>query len=325
MEPLSPRNATIDAAMAAALFDAAVARWAAARRVRAPTFARETFGVRGALRLHRHAVGRDLYRAPANAAIGIAALAREGVAGGLSLAGRKTSAAALRRPRLFLETDVGRAVEQQVTRDFLGLPGPDGEDAIWREMLADARVAASMEALMATIAERRHDPGLQARIADAAAAYVDERAAASEIAANLSLAAAGYAAFQQLTPGAIALSGPTASAIATHFAIQSFWAGPWAGALWHAMAPVAATPALTAATFAGLMLPAAMLAAFAGVAVDPALEKLGVHRQRLIRLTDTIESNLTGRDARFPARGVYIARLFDLLDFAQAAARAARA
>ncbi|MEM6491715.1 MAG: DUF6635 family protein, partial [Pseudomonadota bacterium] len=116
-----------------------------------------------------------------------------------------------------------------------------------------------------------------------------------------------------------------AGAIAGHMAIHSFWAGPWAGALWQSIAPAAASPALTGAVFLGAMAPAAIAAAFAGVVVDPALERLGVHRRRLIRLTDAVERALLRvEDDGYAPRTIYVARLFDFLDVAQAAARAVR-
>ncbi len=53
--------------------DAAVRRVAAryidSRRARIPEFVRRNFRLRGALGLHRHALGRDLVRAPANLAL----------------------------------------------------------------------------------------------------------------------------------------------------------------------------------------------------------------------------------------------------------------
>ena len=46
-----------------------------------PEFVERNFGLRGALKLHRHAVGRDLVRAPANLALAAPNLMLQAAAG----------------------------------------------------------------------------------------------------------------------------------------------------------------------------------------------------------------------------------------------------
>jgi len=75
----------------------------------------------------------------------------------------------------------------------------------------------------------------------------------------------------------------------------------------------------------GALAPVALAAAFVGVVVDPALTRLGVHRRRLIRLVDAVEAGLSAAPSgAYSPRAIYLARIFDLLDVAQAAARALR-
>ncbi|MDE0717359.1 MAG: hypothetical protein OXH64_05405, partial [Rhodospirillaceae bacterium] len=83
---------------------------------------------------------------------------------------------------------------------------------------------------------------------------------------------------------------------------------------------------LYAGVFAGMLVPLAMLTAFAGVVADPVQRTLGLHERRLNRLLDVFEANLTGEsDAGFGARDHYVARLMDLLDWSASIVRLAGA
>src|SRR5687767_13386085 len=98
----------LDRATAVSIVSDGIQRYIAERRALIPGFVHRNFGGRGAARLHRAAFGFDLLRAPANIAMGFAALGKSAAAAGLKLARRERAAASLRARNLFLETDVGR-------------------------------------------------------------------------------------------------------------------------------------------------------------------------------------------------------------------------
>jgi len=87
-----------------------------------------------------------------------------------------------------------------------------------------------------------------------------------------------------------------------------------------------ASPLLFAGVFAGMMVPIAMLTAFAGVVADPVQRATGLHQRRLNKLLTVYEQNLTnGRNARFVARDHYVARIMDLVDWSASIVRLAGA
>ncbi len=318
-----------------AIFDDAVRRYIAGRRARIPDFVDRNFGLRGSLGLHRHALGLDLVRAPYNVAAGAATALRGAGAAGLRLAGARGAAARLTGRNLFWKTRVARELEWRMHCDLLELPldqACDGgnrqtdRDALVEEALSDPRMAAHFERLLKIVGDRADDGAFRDRVRAAMQDYLGSRAAAADITASLFAAGAGFVAGQKFTPGAAALSGVVAGSIAHSTAVAGFWAGPWLGGLYYSLVSVKASPLLYAGVFAGMLVPLAMLTAFAGVFADPVQRRLGLHARRLNRLLDVFEANLLeGSDAGFDARDHYVARIMDLLDWSASIVRLAGA
>ena len=337
--PLAPQDTPgsdialppLDRQAVEAIFGDAVRRYVAGRRARIPEFVDRNFALRGTLGLHRHAFGLDLVRAPYNVAAG-AATALGGLgAAGLRAAGARKAAARLTGRNLFWKTRVARELEWRLHADLLELPLDQGDrrtdrDRLVEEALSDPRMAAHFDRLLRLVGDRAGDREFRDRVHAAMQDYLGSRAAAADITASLFAAGAGYVAAQKFTPGAAALSGVVAGSIAHSAAVAGFWAGPWLGGLYYSLVSVKASPLLYAGVFAGMLVPLAMLTAFAGVVADPVQRALGFHARRLNRLLDVFEANLTGETgATFGARDHYVARLMDLLDWSASIVRLAGA
>ncbi|MFQ8430642.1 DUF6635 family protein [Amaricoccus sp. W119] len=286
-----------------------------ARRAKVDPFVDKWFSVGGTLKLHRHAVGWDIARAPANLGLGLVHFGSRVGASAARLVGAKQAADWLGSRQLLLETDVMREVERLVTTELLELPDPSApkHDALAEAILADPKVR---ELILET-------PGQD--ISGSLAEYVGSRAAVGEITTTLATLTAGAATLNKLTPGALALGPALAGAMAQSAAIAAFPLGATAGSLWYGMFPASASGAAVATTTAGLMLSASVLAAFAGVIADPVQRGLGVHRRRLLKLIDALERQFVGGEGGgFAAREHYVARILDLVDAGTVAARALR-
>lgn len=313
------------------IFDDAVRRYIAGRRERIPVFVDRNFRLRGSLGLHRHAFGLDLVRAPYNVVAGAATALCGAGAAGLRAAGARGAAARLTGRNLFWKTRVARELEWRLHEDFLELPLDQGDrrtdrDRLIEEALSDPRMAAHFDRMLRLVGDRADDRAFRDKVHAAMQAYLGSRAAAADITASLFAAGAGYVAAHKFTPGAAALSGVVAGSIAHSTAVTGFWAGPWLGGFYYSLVSVKASPLLYAGVFAGMLVPLAMLTAFAGVAADPVQRALGLHARRLNRLLEVFEANLAGgSDARFDARDHYVARLMDLLDWSASIMRLAAA
>ncbi|MBR46846.1 MAG: hypothetical protein CMM31_10295, partial [Rhodospirillaceae bacterium] len=151
-------TAPLDEALARDIVDQAISRYCAKRRAKVDQFAKDNFSFVGSLRLHRHAVGLDVLRAPANLALTAPFLTTQILAKGARMLRRGKSAAWLESRRFYLKTDVARELEWRLFIDFLELPYRQGErvsehDALAEELLQDPRVEDA-------IAERLKEAGV---------------------------------------------------------------------------------------------------------------------------------------------------------------------
>lgn len=303
-------------------------RYVASRRDRIDAFIDANYSLLGSLALHRRAFGRDLLRAPANAALVLPQAIVLGGAAVLSAVGGSRIARRLRGLNLSFETDVGRELAWRLHTDLLGLPYDDGrrrslDDALAAAILADARLAsllAETERMRASIgasAER------QRQLRDILATYARTRDASAELLTNAVIAGAGGVALQQLTPGALSLGPALAGVLAQQAAIASFPLGVTAGGLWYSLFTATPSTGLVVGATGGVIALAALIAPFAGIVTDPLQRSTGLHRRRLQRLITAVGRTLHGSsDAGFRVRDHYVARIFDIVDLARALSRA---
>lgn len=337
--------AVIDRTLAARIADEAIRRYARERHARIPDFIDRHFSLAGSLRLHRHAVGRDLLRGPANLLLAAPQLALTlGAAAGRAAARKLPDPGAARLRafagwldgrRLFLRTDVGAEIEWLLYAELIELPYVQAHpahgqrvttrDALAEAIFADPRIDEALRRVVREIGRRADDPGFRARLADLMATYTTSRAAATDIASSLLSLGVGALAFRQITPGLLSLGPAVAGAIAKHMAVASFPLGAGVGGLWYGVFPAHPAPLLVAGVGGSLLLAAASLAAFAGVVADPVQRRLGLHQRRLEKLVTAIEADLRGEGpAGLMLRDHYVARVLDLLDVLRAIHRLAQ-
>lgn len=233
-----------------------------ARRRAVDGFARARFGLPGTLRLHRHALGLDLIRAPVNVALSPVFLLTRLTGWLLGAAGLRRGSDWLAGRRIFLPSDVGRRLTADL-RAFL--------------------TALQTQGLLDTVPE--------ARLHRAVASYTETRNAVAEITTSLIVLVIGLALFGATTPGVISLAGPVAEMRAQAQAIDDFALGSGLGRVWNGLFPARPGGMQIVLTGAVLAVLASLVTAFAGVLADPLQLWTGIHRRRLIRLLDRLEAD----------------------------------
>jgi hypothetical protein len=311
------------------IVDRAVDRYIATRHAKVEAFVARTYGIRGALRLHRHAIGRDLLRAPANVALVLPHLVTRLGGAGLASFGATQSGRRLKELKLFLDTDVARELTFRLHDELLELPFRDGvraadKDALAEEILADPQLATVIEGL-GTLLQRASDPAVRRRLQTILDTYTGARSAAADLLNNALMAGTGMAVLHQLTPGTLTLGPALATLVAQQAAVASFPLGATLGGLWYGAFGIAPSVGLVVGMTGGLFLATAALAPFAGVVTDPVLRWTGVHRRRLHRMIDILGSQLKGDSATsFEVRDHYVARIFDLIDLLRSVSQTGR-
>ena len=276
----------IDPQVAKQIVDDGVRRYIAARREKVPRFVDEMYTFAGSLRLHRHALGLDLLRAPANVLLVLPVVAANLSAYGLAKTGVGKPAEWLRNRQWFLRTEVGREIEWRMFSELLELPvrqnGRDfRRDALAEEILGDARLSAHLQGLLAENADLLRRAQVRDKLEAALSAYTDTRAAATELASAFVLMGTGAATLQKLTPSVLSFGPALATAAAQQAAIAGFPLGTALGGVWYGAFPAQPAIWMVASTTAGMLLLLSCIAAFTGVIADPVQRRLGLHHRRL--------------------------------------------
>ena len=296
-------------------------RYLTGARERIDPFVDEHFSFSGALDLHRHAVGWDMLRAPANLAM---VFPQFGLMAGSSLARRvrwKRGADWMRDRRVVMETAVARELDWLVHTELLQLPYRQGarestRDALTEAVFADPQVGTASRIVLEAIGRRTDDPDYRSNLERKLADYTRSRDAAAEITTAIISAAVGAIAFKQMTPGVMSLGPAVAGAAAQSAAIAGFPLGATLGGVWYAAFPATAGVATTIAVTSALALAVAPISAFAGLLADPVQRYFGLHQRRFGKLIDAIGRDLKGDGpGDFEVRAHYVMRL---LDFAEA-------
>lgn len=292
------------AAQTRAFFDAA--------RGRIDGFVARNFSVTGSAAMHRRAFGLDLLRAPLNVVLApIHALTRLFALIARLLRARRL-AGWLDRRSFVLPTRVAAEVEARLVHELLGIKRPAKAP---RGLSRQLEQAPELRQLL----RDGESPGaIAARTraaADTIAAYSGTRSAVAELTTALLTVVFGAWVFRRLTPGMVSFGPALADSFARETALSSFPLGRGAASLWYGVFPVGATLSQVMVITGALIALASVVTAFAGVIADPVQARIGLHRRRLHRLVDALETDLTGAPPRrFAANEHYYARVFDLLD-----------
>lgn len=306
-------------------FDRAVDRYIESRLDRVDDFVKRHFSFRGALKLHRKALGKDLYQGPLNIFWAAPYTATKAMAAVLRKCGvSRVSRYVDKLPRGF-ETNVQKEISWLIYTELLEIPYAQGQrrstkDALLEYILDQPAVAAAMMKQLATIASRSSEPHFRQRLEQNLMEYGSSRTAASELAGSIVTLAAGAALFKKMTPGAMATGATIATALAHQAAVSHFFLGPTLGAIYYSIFPVTVSAGLLVATTGAVMAALSLVTSFAGIIIDPLQARLGWHQQRLKKFIRSLHRELTGTgDSRLELKTQYVARVFDILDLLKVA------
>ena len=174
----------------------ATRRYLADRRARVGIFTRQHFSVRGALRINRHALGKDLLRTPANVLWIIPHLLAQGGA----VLGRKLRLNKIAQRLEYLlagfKTDVEREVEWLIYSELLELPFEQGgrrcsRDALLEEILAHPTIGELLVPELIRLDQLSHRENFRQRLENYLITYTNSRTAAVDLSGSLLSLAAG--------------------------------------------------------------------------------------------------------------------------------------
>lgn len=293
-------------------------------RARIPGFVDRTYGWVPALKINVKGLGRDIARAPLNAALVLPHFGLRLAAQGFARAGRHDTADWLNSRQLFLKTDVAREIEWRVWTELLELPYRDGgrvsaHDGLATAILAHPKLHDRLVQAERAYGRHMHEDALKERLMQAFTSYGESRAAAAEVASAFACLGAGAALLGQFTPSVLTLGPALSNLVAAKVAAAS---GGTLTGLWLGLVPIKAGAVTTVAVTAAAYLAAAAATAVSGAVTDPVQRHMGLHERRLNGMVDAIELALLGDTrAKFTPHDHYAGRLIDLADVLTAAWR----
>lgn len=320
--PADDRQALIESAV-----KDGIVRYIESRRARVPSFVETHFSFKGALKLHRKALGKDLYKGPLNVLWAVPSLAAATASSVFKRIGAKRPAYWLDKLPKGFETDVQKEVNWLIYTELLELPYKQGErestkDALLGETLNDSRLSGLIARYLIEINDKARSAEFRNKLEENLKQYALSRTAAADLAGSIISLSAGFVAFDKMTPGALVAGSATAAALTQHIAISNFWFGTTLGGWYYALFPATASTGLVIAATGSIMAALAIITTFAGVVTDPLQAKTGLHQKRLLKLIDALQDELLGeREARFHLKDHYVARVFDLIDLLKLAAK----
>jgi hypothetical protein len=294
----------------------AVTQYFAACRLRIPGFIHDHFKYPGAWQTNRQALGWDILRAPLNLFWAPIYLSLQL----LAILLRKLTLIRLGNLLLLIPsgfvTDVQRYLSNQTYRYLLGRETePDKGDKLFLALRsALINLHGNHDHLSSTSIS-----SIDAIVGDALEQYRITRTASADIGNSLLSTIVGAFAFQKFTPGGIAIGIAIAGWLAHQLAVDNFIFGKWIGSWYYAVFPPSPSFWLNLGSIAFVLTCLAVFASFSGLITDPIQCWTGLHRRRLSKMINKLESDfLEKKTGGFRPKDQFVARVLEVLDAAKA-------
>jgi hypothetical protein len=309
-------------------FDSGISDYIQERYARIDTFTRKLFSFKGALGVHRKALGRDLIRVPLNIAWAVPYIVVRTGSFVLRKTGLHKAVQVLDKMPSGIKTEIQKEVEWLIYTDLLELPFKQGQrqstkDMLLASILDQQAISEDIHLALVKIGAKAEDHDFKQALTLKLKEYGTSRTAIADLSGNILMLASGYLAFQKATPGALSGGTALATVVAQQIAISNSW-WPVFYSFWYSLFPVTPSFGLIAASTGILMAGLAVLTTFSGIVADPIQARLGIHQKRLRKLVAALETELRGETkSDYKLREIYLARIFDFLDILRTASKLA--
>lgn len=313
MATASPLSRPVSEAQIELAIRTGIARYFDDCRERVPAFIDRHFHYPGAIATNRVALGWDMLRAPANLlwapVYALACLLR-------LLIPEKTGLLWLRnllgRVPAGFTTKVQQHISDLIQQELLnnGEPGP-----LLERYLVKALEETYTSQTSEPVDHRQFTRAIEPLVTEALSQYRVTRTASADITNSISCTVLGAFAFQKFTPGGIGLGVVLASVLAKNLAARDFILGETIGGWYYSLFPPEPSLATTAGVMVAVLAALSAFAALSGVLFDPIQAAVGLHRRRLNKLLNHLESDVKlSTQSSFRPKDQFVARILDAYD-----------
>ena len=323
---MNKAKSKIDNTLIKKSIDKAIIKYIKSRKQKIPTFVKKNFLFKGAFKINKKAMGKDLIKGPFN------------IFWSLPYTGFKISSAVMRKigikkiPSLLdklphgFETKVQQEIKWLIYTELLEIPYSQKDrsskkDVLFEYILNQAEISVLFVKPLSEIKAKSKDPRFRNLLEDNLQEYASSRTAVADLSGSIISLAIGSSVFKKMTPGAMATGGAIATSIAQNAAISNFFLGSTLGSIYYSVFPVTASMGLLVASIGSIMAALSIVTSFIGIITDPIQVGLGIHQRRLRKFVDAIEMELKDKsDVKYQLKDRYVARILDLLDIIKTAA-----
>jgi hypothetical protein len=306
-----------------------IERYIASRKLMIHPFTDRNYSFQGSLKIHKKAIGWDLFFVPVNivwSLVKLLAVFFSFLAGkvGLSYISRK-----LKHLPPSFETATEKEINWLIYSELLELPFEQGErtstkDALLDEILNDITLKKVVNDFVGEIRTKQESINFKEGIEKKLQEYGTTRVSSSELASNLLLITSSYATLGRASFGALSAGNLVGASIAHSMAVSNFWLGSTIGGWYYAVISVS-VPLFVIIPIIGIVIMLmAIVSTFIGVFIDPLQSKFGWHQKRLLGLIESFQDDLLSKSNNYHLKEKYCSRVFDVLDILSIVAKAAR-
>lgn len=282
-------------------------------RVRIDGFIKQHFRFPGAWHTNRCALGWDLLRAPFNLFWAPVYVVSVLLGWTFQQLGWDQLGNRLRRLPDGFTTSVQIGISELVQKELLRLGSMERTEPI------QASIPDAFDDLIEPeIHNEELLQELKPVIAKALTQYGLTRTASADITNSILSTVLGAFAFQKFAPGGVAVGLLFGTWLAQQQAVDSFLLGEFLGNLYYGLFPAEPSPGMRLTGIAVTLFCLAVFASLSGLITDPIQSWIGLHKLRLNKLVNSLQSDFEARSHNtFHPKDPYVARILEIIDAAK--------
>jgi hypothetical protein len=307
-----------------------IERYIASRKLMVYPFTDRNYSFQGSLKIHKKAIGWDLFFVPVNILWSLLKLFAVIFSFLMNKVGLRYISRKLKHLPPSFDTATEKEINWLIYSELLELPFVQGErkstkDALLDEILNDITLKEVVNDLVGEIRTKQGSINFREGIEKKLQEYGTTRVSSSELASNLLLITSSYATLGRASFGALGAGNLVGASIAHSMAVSNFWLGSTIGGWYYAVISVSVPVVVIIPVIGVMIILLAVVSTFIGVFIDPLQSKFGWHQKRLLGLIESFHDDLLSKNNNdYHLKEKYCSRVFDVLDILSIVAKAAR-
>ena len=278
-----------------------IERYIASRKLMVYPFTDRNYSFQGSLKIHKKAIGWDLFFVPVNILWSLLKLFAVIFSFLMNKVGLRYISRKLKHLPPSFDTATEKEINWLIYSELLELPVVKGErkstkDALLDEILNDITLKEVVNDLVGEIRTKQGSINFREGIEKKLQEYGTTRVSSSELASNLLLITSSYATLGRASFGALGAGNLVGASIAHSMAVSNFWLGSTIGGWYYAVISVSVPMVVIIPVIGVMIILLAVVSTFIGVFIDPLQSTSAWHQKRLLGLIESFHDDLLSKN-----------------------------